>query len=406
MADLPRDERQRLQALERYDILDTPSEQAFDRISRLVARVLDVPIATVTFLDAHRLWFKSRQGMPVPEIPREDAFCDHAIRSAEPLVIPDALEDPRFVRHASVVGSPGIRFYAGIPLVTPDRWVIGTLCAMDTRPRTPTAAEIALLQDFAAITIDALELRRLALLDGLTGALTRRGFRDEAAKAVSLALRHQHDLTAIAFDLDHFKAVNDLYGHAAGDRVLADVVAACREVLRTTDLIGRVGGEEFTVILPHTPRKHAVAVAEKLRAAIAALPFEAGGRAFTVTASLGVASLDRAMGGVEPLLERADGVLYGAKQAGRNRVLVWEQPETEKATVRRRVLKAGRISFNDRRSSIDCTVRSLSDKEAGLDVIASAGLPAKFELVIDADRFVRGCHVIAQTERHIEVAFD
>ncbi len=406
MADLPSDERQRLQALERYDILDTSSEQTFDRITRLVARVLDVPIATVTFLDAHRLWFKSQQGPASAEIPREGAFCDIAIRSAEPLVVPDALEDPRFAGQACVAGASGIRFYAGVPLVTPDRWAIGTLCAMDTRPRTVTPEDIAALQDFAAITIDALELRRLALLDGLTGALTRKGFREEAAKAVSLALRHQHDLTAIAFDLDHFKAVNDTYGHAAGDRVLADVVAACREVLRTTDLIGRVGGEEFTVILPHTPRKHAIAVAEKLRAAIAALPFQAGGRSFPVTASFGVASLERAMGGVEPLLDRADGVLQGAKQAGRNRVLAWEQPELEKATVRRRVLKAGRISFNDRRSSIDCTVRSLSDREAGLDVIASAGLPAKFELVIDADRFIRGCHVISQTERHIEVAFD
>ena len=406
MTDLPNDERQRLQALERYDILDTSSEQAFDRISRLVARVLDVPIATVTFLDAHRLWFKSKLGLTERELPREEAFCDHAVRSAEMLVIPDALADARFAGHACVSGEPRIRFYAGVPLVTPDRWVIGTLCAMDTRPRTPTAEEIETLRDFAAITMDALELRRLALLDGLTGALTRKGFREEAAKAVSLALRHQHDLTAIAFDLDHFKAVNDTYGHAAGDRVLHDVVAACREVLRITDLIGRVGGEEFTVILPHTPRKHALSVAEKLRAAIAALPFEAAGKSFSVTASFGVASLDRQMGNVEALLERADGVLYGAKAAGRNRVLAWEQPEVEKPTIRRRVLKAGRISFNDKRSSIDCTVRTLSDKEAGLDVIASAGLPAKFDLVIDADRFVRGCHVIAQTERHIEVAFD
>ncbi len=398
-------EQERLCALDRYDVLDTPREEAFDRITRLVRRILDVPIATVTFLDAHRQWFKSRQGLDDGETARELAFCDHAIRAEAPLIVPDTMLDERFADSSMVTGGPRIRFYAGVPLRTSDGHNIGTLCAIDTRPREFTSDQVGILTDLAQMAMGELELRRLATTDCLTGAMSRRSFREEGGRAVSLALRHGHNLICLALDIDYFKHVNDTHGHGVGDRVLAGTAALCQELIRKSDLLGRIGGEEFAILLPHTPRKPALQVAEKLRAAIANQRFEVGNVTVRITASLGVAALDRSLPDIDALLGRADSALYAAKAAGRNQVIAYQPAEPEKATVRRRVLKAGRISFNNRQSSIDCTVRSLSETGAGLDVFTSAGVPKTFELVIDSDAFLRPCQVVVQTEKHVEVKF-
>lgn len=400
-------EADRLAALDRYDVLDTPREESFDRITRLVRRVFDVPMTTVTLIDGHRQWFKSRQGMRSSETERGPALCDHVVRLAEPVIVPDTLLDPRFAENPFVVGEPRLRFYAGAPLHTPDGHVIGTLCAMDTRPRAFSDADRATLIDLARIVMDELELRTLATTDSLTGSMSRRAFREEGGRAVGLALRHQHELSAIAVDLDRFKSINDRYGHAVGDAVLAGTVEALRGMLRKTDLIGRLGGEEFAALLPQTGRKAALDVAEKLRAAVAARTFDVpGGGRLSVTASFGVATLDRSVPDLDALLKNADTALYAAKAAGRDRVMAWQVAEAERPTIRRRVLKAGRIAFNNRRSSIDCTVRSLSEEGAGLDVFTAAGVPRSFDLAIDSDGFLKPCHIVSQAEKHIEVRFD
>ena len=398
-------EHERLRALDRYDVLDTPREQAFDRVTRLVRRGRAVPLATVTFLDAHRQWFKSREGLDEGETKRELAFCDHAIRAEAPTIVPDTLLDERFAGSSLVTGEPHLRFYAGVPLRTPDGHNIGTLCAVDTRPREFTPGQVELLTDLAQMVMSELELRRLATTDSLTGTMARRAFREEGGRAVSLALRHGHNLACLTLDIDHFKLVNDTYGHGVGDRVLAGTATLCQELIRKSDLLGRIGGEEFAILLPHTPRKASLDVAEKIRAAIANQRFADGDATVRITASLGVAALDRSIPDIDALLSRADGALYAAKAAGRNQVIAYQSAEPERATVRRRVLKAGRISFNHRQSSIDCTVRSLSENGAGLDVFTSAGVPKTFELVIDSDSFVRPCQVVVQTEKHVEVKF-
>jgi hypothetical protein len=113
----------RLVALESYDILDTPGEEAFDRITRLARNVFSVPIAAVTFIDGHRQWFKSRQGVDEHQTCKADSFCNVAIRQNDVLVVPDALTDPRFAETGLVVGPPHIRFYAGAQLRSPEyRW--------------------------------------------------------------------------------------------------------------------------------------------------------------------------------------------------------------------------------------------------------------------------------------------
>ncbi|AFZ68154.1 sensor domain-containing diguanylate cyclase [Deinococcus peraridilitoris] len=156
---LPHDEYQRIQALARYQVLDTLPEEAFDRITRLAARVLDVPVAIVNFIDGHRQWGKACYGLGSSEVPREDSFCAWAILSDEVMVVPDARNDGRFADNPMVTGRPHVHLYAGAPLITPDGYPLGTLCVTDDHPRPFGERERSILQDLAAMVIDELELR-------------------------------------------------------------------------------------------------------------------------------------------------------------------------------------------------------------------------------------------------------
>lgn len=401
----PQREQERLAALDRLDILDTPQEEAFDRITRLTKKLFNFPYVIITMIDGHRAWSKSIQGIDLPEGPKHLSFCTQTILRNEPLIIPDATRDPYFADSPYVTGDFGLRFYAGIPLATSNGHNVGTLCAIDTKPRDFTPDQVEILSDLARMAVSELELRLLSTTDTLTGALSRRAFKEEANRAAALALRHRHDLSCIVMDLDYFKAVNDNHGHASGDAVLVEAVKACVGQLRATDLIGRLGGEEFAVLLPHTRRAAALEVAEKLRVAVEGLAFEFGGHRLAVTASFGVASLDHATPDADTLLKHADIALYQAKAAGRNRTGAFQSPTTDLDPQRRRVFKGGQILFNGRTSAIDCTVRSLSPKGAGIDVSETAGLPRRFDLAIKADDFEKPCRVVAQTEKHLEVEF-
>ena len=155
----PPDEAQRLAALRRYDILDTPPERAFDDIVRLASRLCDVPVALVSLVDDQRQWFKAEQGFGARETSRDASFCAHAILQPDVLVVPDTLRDERFAANPLVTGSSHIRFYAGAPLVTPDGHRLGTLCIMDREPRELTAEQAGLLQALARQVVTELELR-------------------------------------------------------------------------------------------------------------------------------------------------------------------------------------------------------------------------------------------------------
>ncbi len=155
----------RLADLRSYRILDTGPEVVFDRITALASRLFRTPIALISLIDEDRQWFKSRQGLATPETPREHAFCDHAIRSDEVLVVEDALQDERFVANPLVTGAPNIRFYAGAPIRTRRGHRLGTVCIIDTRPRQPLDIDGAVaLQALAELTSAEFELRHAFLL--------------------------------------------------------------------------------------------------------------------------------------------------------------------------------------------------------------------------------------------------
>jgi diguanylate cyclase (GGDEF)-like protein len=317
-------EEERLRALYRYDVLDTAPEESFDRIARLAKLALQAPIALISLVDRDRQWFKSRQGIEAVETPRSISFCTHAIRDVAPFVVADTLEDPRFRDSPLVTGAPYVRSYIGVPLRTPDGHNIGSLCVKDTKPREVTQEQLNVLADLARLVVDELELRMLVSVDTLTGALTKRAFAREAAREFELARRHVRDLGLIVFDIDHFKNINDRYGHPAGDHVLSRVIGACRSALRTTDVLARIGGDEFAVLLPET-RDASREVAEGLCRRIEALDIRHGDATIRVSASFGVTVLADADHDVKSLVARADAAHYRAKSKGRSRV-EWVDP--------------------------------------------------------------------------------
>nr|WP_234711218.1 PAS domain-containing protein [Nostoc punctiforme] len=153
-------ETQRLSALHRYRVLDTPPEVAFDRITRLAARLFNMPTVLISLVDESRAWFKSCVGFDAREVPRDDTLCNFAVLTDEPLIIPDARLDDRFACNPFVQSEPGVRFYAGAPLLSQDGFNLGTLCLLDSQPHDPLSVEQqATLVDLAAIVVDELELR-------------------------------------------------------------------------------------------------------------------------------------------------------------------------------------------------------------------------------------------------------
>lgn len=156
-------EGERLDAVRRYDILDTPPDGAFDRITELAARLFAVPISIVSIVDTDRIWFKSHHGVEAEEIPRDPGLCASAILADDIYVVEDALADPRTLANPLVAGSLGLRFYAAQPLVTAEGHRLGTLCIIDRQPRELSVEEAATLRTLAATVMDSLELRLAAI---------------------------------------------------------------------------------------------------------------------------------------------------------------------------------------------------------------------------------------------------
>lgn len=156
---LPGNEAQRLLALERSGLVDTPPEDAFDRLTWLAAQTLGMPISLITLLTPTRQWFKSRHGLDMADTPRSWAFCNHTILQQRCMVSEDLATDPRFADNPAVADAPHFRFYAGCPIVDPDGFTLGSLCVIDTRPRTLNDTQQAILTNLASLVSDEIKLR-------------------------------------------------------------------------------------------------------------------------------------------------------------------------------------------------------------------------------------------------------
>ncbi len=336
------DEEDRIRAVQRYEVVDAQLDETFDRITALTARVLQAPVTLIGIVEAARVCLISRYGLDRRELPRVDANSPSLFLHPGPWIVPDTGSDRRTRLHPLVNGEPGLSFYAGAPLITNDGYNLGALCVLDSQPRDLSPADLAILQDLAALVMHQLELRlevRCALKmddallqrsrsenrraeylskhDALTGLGNRRKLDEIFAVEINRLRRHGGNLCLSIADLDHFKRVNDNHGHAIGDEVLAQFGELLCQQMRPTDTAARIGGEEFVVLMPHTNIREALGTAERLRSAI--IDKKLGPQNDTVTISIGVAEWREGEDG-EALLQRADRALYSAKHAGRNRV--------------------------------------------------------------------------------------
>lgn len=155
-------EKSRINDLQLYEIMDTAAEKAFDDITGLASMVCETPISLVSFVDDHRQWFKSRQGLDTTETPREHAFCAHVIQGDNIMVVEDAHNDSRFADNPLVTGEPNIRFYAGAPIIVESGAALGTLCVVDREPRILSKVQLQSLEVLRDVVVSLLELRRAA----------------------------------------------------------------------------------------------------------------------------------------------------------------------------------------------------------------------------------------------------
>jgi diguanylate cyclase (GGDEF)-like protein len=246
---LPVNESKRVETLRALNILDTSAEERFDRLTRLAKRLFGVPIALISLVDTDRQWFKSCQGLDASETPRNISFCGHAILADEVFVIEDALLDERFNDNPLVTGDPNIRFYAGFPLAVANGSKLGTLCVIDSQPRILTDEDRVLLKDLARMVEAEISTVQLATMDELTLLSNRRGFMALSAHALGVCKRLSKPAALFFIDMDGFKDINDRFGHAEGDRVLASFSELLRHTCREADVVGRLGGDEFVVFL-------------------------------------------------------------------------------------------------------------------------------------------------------------
>lgn len=343
-AELPKNEKERLAALKQLNILETPLEERFERITRMVSRSLNVPIAAVSLIDESRQWFKSIQGLSASETPRDVAFCAHAILEDELLLVADATQDERFADNPLVTSEPFIRFYAGYPLSLSKDIRVGTLCAIDHIPRELSSEDIEMLQDLAktveselvAVTLSQVqialiqelgELERIAMIDSLTKLWNRLGIDTLLHREWEYAIRKKSTLAIVMVDFDNFKPINDTYGHIVGDEVLQGCSRLILSSLRSSDVVGRWGGDEFMVILPGADEEQAIVILKRIQEVIAQEPMITSSGAIQISVTMGgvIVTPSEQRETIEYWVGKADDELMKAKRSGKGRFQLAKQ---------------------------------------------------------------------------------
>ncbi len=295
----------RLEELRTIGLLDSPLSPQMERITRLAALSLGVPICAVSLIDEHHLWFCSIQGLDISEIDRSVSFCGHAILTPDIMEISDMLRDPRFADNPMVVGEPHIRFYAGRPLLGPGELPMGTLCVIDHRPRTLSERERGVLEELGAMAqaeicriqsgggdliARSLPKRCDASHDPTTRLCDRRAMLRVLAGALHAPEHAGRPVVCAVLRIDDYGSLCDEYGGEVIDATLCNTarnaLAACHE----NELIGHLDDGAFLAVITPIVSTSAVADAvERLRAKLASVPVNAGDTPRTIRVSAGAA---------------------------------------------------------------------------------------------------------------------
>ncbi|MGA7179349.1 MAG: sensor domain-containing diguanylate cyclase [Thiobacillaceae bacterium] len=316
--DIPEEEEARLKTLRSLNILDTPQEERFDRLTRMAKRMFGVPIALVSQVDENRQWFKSCVGLSVSETPRDISFCGHAILGNEIFLIPDATKDERFADNPLVLHDPNIRFYAGCPLRSLNGNKLGTLCIIDQQPRNLGQEDLETLADLASMVERELAAVQMATLDELTSISNRRGFMMIAQHDLSLCAREGIPVSLVFLDLNGFKPINDKFGHAEGDRALVAFADQMKSNFRDSDIVARLGGDEFVALLTNTSKEGAEDVIARFRTWLEKYNQQAN-RGYGISFSYGIVQFEPDKHRkLETLLADGDSLMYERKRQRSN----------------------------------------------------------------------------------------
>lgn len=329
----------RIAAIPESDYFCTPIEERFERITRVARHALRVPVAAVTLINGDRQWFKSVCGWPVSELPLDSTLCQVTLSEGKLTTINDTMAEPRTRGIPLVSEVPRFRAYAGYPIRDQYSHIIGTFCVFDTKPRPFSQEDCGALIDLAfmaqrelmseQLMSAHLQLasklgisRREAMIDPLTRLWNRRGAMVMMDAAIEEACSKATPLAVALMDLDEFKPINDNYGHQVGDEVLRKAASRLIRNIRMSDVVCRIGGDEFLLLMNDAGTAAASQVADRLRRCIADTPIMTRHVPVEASISIGytVFESDEPVE-VETLLERADSALIQAKTGGRNRVV-------------------------------------------------------------------------------------
>jgi diguanylate cyclase (GGDEF)-like protein len=310
-------EARRLLALRSHAVLDGEPEPEFEALARLASAALSAPVALVGLIDSERVWFKARVGFGMPQLGLQEPLCAHIL--AQPgrgLTVPDLSKDPRFARSALVTGSPHLRSGACVPIVDPAGQVLGSLAVLDTVPRGFGAPQMQQLKDLSILAMTALlarrraiDLQRLAMTDPLTGIANRAQFDKAISAELNHAMRTGEPFTVLTLDLDDFRTLNDRLGHAAGDEVLCTVAHRLTVLVRQGDLLARMDGDEFGILMRHGSALSAGVLRERILESIGQPLTLSGGETLQLGVSVGMAAYTDETESVPELLAQASTAL-------------------------------------------------------------------------------------------------